>query len=138
MPTLHFVCKNSKRDYFPSFDCGSTEQLGTYIPLKLLPESHLFAFLLSTLLTCHIALANFAKEVHIMHAFPADFYDAHMSLLILGFIRPEYDYVSKESLIEDIQFDIEVARRSLDREGYGRWRRDEYLTRFQGQGDVAS
>ena len=73
-----------------------------------------------------------------MHAFPADFYDAHMNLLILGFIRPEYDYVSKESLIEDIKFDIDVARRSLSREGYTRWRGDEYLTRFEGQGDVAS
>lgn len=49
---------------------------------------------------------------------PADFYGAPLNLLILGFIRPEYDYVSKESLIEDIHVDCEVARRSLEREAY--------------------
>lgn len=59
-------------------------------------------------------------EVHIMHTFPhqQEFYGARMNLLICGFIRPEYDYVSKESLIEDIKLDIEVARRSLERDGY--------------------
>ena len=57
-----------------------------------------------------------------------------MNLLILGFIRPEYGYVSKESLIEDIRFDIEVARRSLERQAYNRWKEDEYLKRFEGEG----
>jgi hypothetical protein len=57
-------------------------------------------------------------EIHILHSFAADFYGAPLNLLILGFIRPEYDYVSKESLIEDIKTDCDVARRSLEREGY--------------------
>ena len=73
-----------------------------------------------------------------MHAFPADFYGAHMNLLILGFIRPELDYVSKELLIEDIKFDIQVADQSLMREGYKRWREDAYLTEFVERGDVGS
>jgi riboflavin kinase len=50
-----------------------------------------------------------------------------MAISILGFIRPEYDYVSVESLIEDINEDIEVTKRSLDRE---KWRvalDDEFL-----------
>lgn len=75
-----------------------------------------------------------AQEVHILHTFPQDFYGARMNLLILGFIRPEYDYVSKESLIEDIRVDIEVARRSLEREPYQRFKHDEYLLRFEGKG----
>jgi riboflavin kinase len=70
-------------------------------------------------------------EVHIMHDFPIDFYGAHMNLLILGFIRPEYDYVSKESLIEDIRTDIEVARRSLERIEYEKLRGDGYLVDFE-------
>ena len=57
-----------------------------------------------------------------------------MNLLILGFIRPEYDYVSKESLIVDIQVDIEVARRSLEREAYQKFKLDDYLLRFDGEG----
>lgn len=59
-------------------------------------------------------------EIHILHSFAADFYGALLNLLILGFIRPEYDYVSKESLIEDIKTDCDVARRSLAREAYRR------------------
>lgn len=73
-------------------------------------------------------------EVHVLHTFHHDFYGARMNLLILGFIRPEYDYVSKESLIEDIRFDIEVARKSLERETYASHRGDDYLTLFEGEG----
>ena len=50
-----------------------------------------------------------------------------MAITILGFIRPEYDYVSVESLIEDINEDIEVTKRSLDREKWKDAMKDEYL-----------
>ncbi|KAG6080352.1 riboflavin kinase [Claviceps sp. LM218 group G6] len=60
-----------------------------------------------------------SAEVHILHKFEADFYGAHMRLLIVGFIREEKDYVSREALIEDIEEDCQVARRSLGREGWG-------------------
>jgi len=43
------------------------------------------------------------QEVHIIHSFPKDFYGRHLNLSVLGFIRPEYDYISKESLIDDIK-----------------------------------
>lgn len=72
------------------------------------------------------------QEVHILHHFRRDFYGARMNLLILGFIRPEYDYVDKESLIEDIRTDIEVARRSLERESYQRLKDERYLVQFEG------
>ncbi|OJJ43281.1 hypothetical protein ASPZODRAFT_136498 [Penicilliopsis zonata CBS 506.65] len=47
-----------------------------------------------------------------------DFYSTQLNLLILGYIRPEYDYVSLEALVEDIRVDCEVARQSLRREAY--------------------
>ncbi|KHO01776.1 Riboflavin kinase [Metarhizium album ARSEF 1941] len=59
-----------------------------------------------------------SAEVHVLHEFAADFYGAHMRLLILGFIREEKDYESLEALIEDINFDCHVARRSLAREAW--------------------
>lgn len=64
-----------------------------------------------------------------------------MNLLICGFVRPEYDYVSKESLVEDINVDIEVAKRSLEREAYLTLKEEQYLVEFAGSGhenDVAS
>ncbi|KAF2804740.1 riboflavin kinase [Mytilinidion resinicola] len=68
-------------------------------------------------------------EVHIMHDFESDFYGARLSLSILGYIRPEYDYVSKESLIDDIRTDIKVAEKSLEREAYKAWKEDGWLVR---------
>lgn len=61
------------------------------------------------------------------HKLP-DFYTTPLNLLILGYIRPEYDYVSLEALVEDIRVDCEVARESL--------RRGAYLCYLQeGEGD---
>ncbi|KAH7410683.1 riboflavin kinase [Cadophora sp. MPI-SDFR-AT-0126] len=67
-----------------------------------------------------------SAEVHVMHKFEADFYGCEMRLVLLGFIRKELDYVSLEALVGDIKMDIEVAGRSLDREGWkavveGKW-----------------
>lgn len=66
-------------------------------------------------------------EVHVMHKFDADFYNAMMNLSILGFIREERNYDSMEALVEDIHEDAEVARRSLEREAYVRRRGDGWL-----------
>ena len=77
-------------------------------------------------------------EVHIIHKFAKDFYGSHMNLDILGFIRPEYDYVSKESLIEDIQKDIEVTGNCLARPAYAKYRDDGYLVDFEGKGKTAN
>lgn len=62
-----------------------------------------------------------------MHQFKHDFYNCEIAISILGFIRPEYNYVSVESLIEDINEDIEVAKRSLAREAWEKRRNDPYL-----------
>ncbi|KAG7124438.1 Riboflavin kinase like protein [Verticillium longisporum] len=59
-----------------------------------------------------------SAEVHVLHPFAADFYDAHMRLLLLGFVREEKDYKSLEALVEDIRFDCDVARESLRRSAW--------------------
>ncbi|WVQ85506.1 hypothetical protein IAT38_007671 [Cryptococcus sp. DSM 104549] len=68
-------------------------------------------------------------EVHIMHPFKADFYGHHMSVLVLGYIRPELDYVSRDALVEDIQTDVKVALNCLARPAYASFAGDEFLTR---------
>jgi len=69
-------------------------------------------------------------EVHIIHDFESDFYGVEMRLIILGWIRPELDYVSKEALIEDIRTDIRVGLESLNREAYKEFESDPYLFEF--------
>ena len=75
-------------------------------------------------------------EIHILHNFDGDFYGASLNLLILGFIRPEYDYPSLESLIDDIKTDCEVARRSLDRATYRSFETNEWLFKFSWASEV--
>lgn len=60
-----------------------------------------------------------------------DFYGTALNLLMLGYIRPEYDYVSVEALIEDIRIDCEVARQSLLRDAYRRYIVDDGPTTDQ-------
>ncbi|WPH00742.1 transcription activator of gluconeogenesis [Acrodontium crateriforme] len=79
-----------------------------------------------------------SAEVHVMHNFDTDFYGSHMNIEILGYIRPELDYVSKEKLIEDIKTDIDVAGRSLSREAYATRRKNPDLLDFENKGDVAT
>jgi riboflavin kinase len=50
--------------------------------------------------------------------------------VILGFIRPEYDYVSKESLIDDINTDIAVTKLSLERPAYSKFKEESCLSKF--------
>lgn len=75
-------------------------------------------------------------EVHVMHDFTKDFYNALMTLDILGFIRPEENYTSMDALIKDIKFDIEVSRNSLKRPAYIEHKKDPYLVDFGWAKDV--
>ncbi|RMD41241.1 hypothetical protein DV735_g3916, partial [Chaetothyriales sp. CBS 134920] len=70
-------------------------------------------------------------EIHILHHFVHyNFYSSPLNLLILGFIRPEYDYESVEALVADIKTDCQVAARSLQRPNWDKWRGDEWLSAF--------
>ena len=68
-----------------------------------------------------------SAEVHVLHEFKKDFYGSQMAISILGYIRPELDYVDVDSLIKDIKTDIEVTRKSLGRESWERGAGDGYL-----------
>lgn len=68
-----------------------------------------------------------SAEIHIMHKFKTSFYGASLRVVILGYIRPELNYVSKEALIQDINTDIAVAFKSLEREGYKKYQKDKFF-----------
>lgn len=66
-------------------------------------------------------------EVHILHAFDSDFYGKELRIVMLGYIRPEYNYTSLESLINDIETDKLVTLRSLDRPTYEAFKKDPFF-----------
>ncbi|KAF9563715.1 riboflavin kinase [Agrocybe pediades] len=70
---------------------------------------------------------SLTAEIHIMHDFQTDFYGYEMKAVVLGYIRPELDYVSREALIEDINVDKEVALNCLQRPEYQKYAADAYF-----------
>ncbi|KAL0070942.1 riboflavin kinase [Marasmius tenuissimus] len=66
-------------------------------------------------------------EIHIMHEFKNDFYGIEVKAVVLGYIRPELDFTSREALIEDIEMDKRVAIKSLDRPEYKKYANDSYF-----------
>ena len=68
------------------------------------------------------------QEVHVLHDFGSDdFYGKELRIVMLGFIRPEYNYTSLESLIDDIETDKSVARRSVERPAYRKFTEDPFF-----------
>lgn len=57
-------------------------------------------------------------EIHVVHEFSHDFYGANITYVVLGYIRPELDYTTKQALIEDINLDIKLALEALNSAGY--------------------
>ncbi|KAK4047071.1 riboflavin kinase [Microbotryomycetes sp. JL201] len=68
-------------------------------------------------------------EVHILHEYPSDFYGKELRVVMLGFIRPEYNYASLDALIDDINTDKLVAQRSVARPAYAKYAQDSFFTR---------
>ena len=48
----------------------------------------------SVLIVDHVLILSL-QEVHIMHDFKSDFYGNYMKVLVLGYIRPEFDYTTR-------------------------------------------
>ncbi|KAF8558786.1 riboflavin kinase [Imleria badia] len=72
-------------------------------------------------------------EIHVMHKFNSDFYGLKLKALVLGYIRPEFDYVSRgkellEALIDDIETDKSVALNSLARPGHEQYVSDPFFS----------
>jgi riboflavin kinase len=53
------------------------------------------AILRRTTLPSSLRLIHRAKEIHVMHDFKSDFYGHDMQAVVLGYIRPELDYISR-------------------------------------------
>ena len=57
-------------------------------------------------------------EPWLLHEFESDFYGEELSLVVVGYIRPEADFTTLEALVERIHRDAQVARVVLEREPF--------------------
>uniref|UniRef100_A0A2P2M3T7 riboflavin kinase n=2 Tax=Rhizophora mucronata TaxID=61149 RepID=A0A2P2M3T7_RHIMU len=66
-------------------------------------------------------------EPWLLHEFDGDFYGEELRLAIVGYIRPETNFPSLESLVAKIHEDGRIAERALDLPLYSKFRDDPYL-----------
>ncbi|XP_022715990.1 bifunctional riboflavin kinase/FMN phosphatase [Durio zibethinus] len=66
-------------------------------------------------------------EPWLLHEFNEDFYGEELRLVIVGYIRPEVNFPSLESLIAKIHEDREIAEGALDLPIYSKHKDDPYL-----------
>ncbi|PKI51748.1 hypothetical protein CRG98_027911 [Punica granatum] len=66
-------------------------------------------------------------EPWLLHEFDEDFYGEELRLVIVGYIRPELNFPSLESLIEKIHDDRRIAEKALELPLYSKHRNDPYL-----------
>jgi riboflavin kinase len=67
-----------------------------------------------------------SAEVHLLHTFENDFYGETLRVIIIGHIRSQQDYNSRDELIQAINNDIQEARLKLQKETH--YQTDAYLT----------
>lgn len=70
-------------------------------------------------------------EPWLLHDFNEDFYGEDLQLAIVGYIRPEANFPSLETLIAKIYEDREIAEKALDLPLYLKYREDTYLKSLQ-------
>ena len=66
-------------------------------------------------------------EPHLLHVFKDDFYDEELRLVVTGYLRPEKNFTSLESLVAAIHSDIRLAEESLEMPPHVTARADPYL-----------
>lgn len=66
-------------------------------------------------------------EPWLLHDFDEDFYGEELRLVIVGYIRPEANFPSLETLIAKIHEDRKIAESALEMSLYSKYRDDPYL-----------
>lgn len=66
-------------------------------------------------------------EPHLLHVFDRDFYDEELRLVVTGYLRPEMNFSSLDSLIQAINTDIRLAGEQLELAPHAGHKGDEAL-----------
>ncbi|XP_062855362.1 riboflavin kinase [Trichomycterus rosablanca] len=69
-----------------------------------------------------------SMETHLIHTFKDDFYGQMLSVVMVGYIRPERGFNSLDELKAAIHSDIEEAKRKLDLPEHIKLKEDNFFT----------
>ncbi|CAI8592184.1 unnamed protein product [Vicia faba] len=114
----------STKDYL---DILSEHPAGVYFGWAGLPARGIFKMVMSIGWNPYFGNKEKTIEPWLLHEFTEDFYGEELRLVIVGYIRPERNFPSLESLIAKIHEDRIVAERALDLPMYSSHKNDLYL-----------
>ncbi|GAV58850.1 Flavokinase domain-containing protein/HAD_2 domain-containing protein [Cephalotus follicularis] len=100
---------------------------GVYFGWAGLPTRGVFKMVMSIGWNPYFNNTEKTVEPWLLHEFGEDFYGEELRLVIVGYIRPEANFPSLESLIAKIHEDREIAERALHLAIYLNYRDDPYL-----------
>uniref|UniRef100_H3DEF5 Riboflavin kinase n=2 Tax=Tetraodon nigroviridis TaxID=99883 RepID=H3DEF5_TETNG len=69
-----------------------------------------------------------SMETHVIHTFKEDFYGELLSVVMVGYIRPERSFDSLDALVTAINDDIEEANTKLDHPEHLKLKEDNFFT----------
>uniref|UniRef100_A0ACD5UMB4 Uncharacterized protein n=1 Tax=Avena sativa TaxID=4498 RepID=A0ACD5UMB4_AVESA len=112
-------------------DILSEHTSGVYFGWAGLSEGGIYKMVMSVGWNPYFHNSEKTIEPWILHDFSEDFYGEELSLAITGYIRPEANFRSVESLIERIREDGRIAEKALDLPIYACYKDSTYLRRGQ-------
>uniref|UniRef100_A0AC35UGN1 Riboflavin kinase n=1 Tax=Rhabditophanes sp. KR3021 TaxID=114890 RepID=A0AC35UGN1_9BILA len=88
-------------------------ETGVYCGLAKVNDGEMYPMVMSLGFNPHFQNQERTLEVHILHTFDTDFYNAELSGVALNFIRPMWSFKSLDELIEAIEADKTFAKKYL-------------------------
>ncbi|WVZ23338.1 hypothetical protein V8G54_001882 [Vigna mungo] len=108
-------------------DLLSEHPAGVYFGWAGLPARGVFKMVMSIGWNPYFNNKEKTIEPWLLHDFNEDFYGEELRLVVVGYIRPEANFPSLESLVAKIHEDRRVAEGALDLPLYSSFKNDSYL-----------
>lgn len=120
IPTANLSAENFE-------DILSEHTSGVYFGWAGLPTRGIYKMVMSIGWNPYFDNTEKTLEPWLLHEFEEDFYGEELRLVIVGYIRPEANFPSLESLIERIHEDARIAEKALDLPMYASYKDAVYL-----------
>ena len=127
IPTANLAAENFS-------DILSDHTSGVYFGWAGLPKRGIYKMVMSIGWNPYFDNTEKTIEPWLLHGFDEDFYGEELRLVIVGYIRPEANFPSLESLIERIHEDGRIAENALDLPEYAKYKESPYLRNPLQQG----
>ncbi|KXJ14329.1 riboflavin kinase [Exaiptasia diaphana] len=95
--------------------CSESLKTGIYCGWSRVDDGEVYKMVMSVGWNPYYKNEKKSMETHIIHNYDQDFYGSQLSVIVVGYLRPEKSYPSLQALIDAIHDDINQAKDLLER-----------------------